>query len=101
MPTRVSVSTQVWLNHLNLTLCQLAAAIVWLCHPSQRLGIRKLCLADNGLDDVAFSLLLDGMEGTMSIEHLDVSRNRLKVRGDACPVYEANLLPASFIPCAS
>ena len=68
------------MNHANLNTYQLAATVIWLAQATQKLTIRKLCLADNGLDDIAFSLLLDGLDGTMNIQHLDISQNRLKVR---------------------
>jgi len=69
---------QIWLKHFDLTTYQLAATVIFLGHPSVFLHIRKLCLASNNIDDVHLSLLLDGLDGTKNLEHLDISHNRLK-----------------------
>ena len=78
-PTLPDCISQIWLKHCSLNTYQLAATTIFLGHPSIFLQIRKLCLANNGIDDIHFSLLLDGLDGTKNVEHLDLSDNRLKV----------------------
>eukprot|EP00873_Tetraselmis_striata_P014441 jgi/Tetstr1/434705/TSEL_002532.t1 len=78
--TQLSCATEegVYLNHCNLTTYQMSAAVVMLSQVPMQRTVRKLCLAHNMLEDTHLCLLLDALDGTAGLQHLDVSFNRLK-----------------------